>query len=198
METSSGLSNRRASAKASSPHSHQSTGLSLCCRRYGLVAPASRLAILTTSRMPTSVVVCPKGTVRQTKQTDGPLPGDSADSARFRVTTRFVRTPCPAVTAPTILSPADLDPRHVFLGPAEVFLRYGWKKSKGYEMLQAPGFPRRIGGKYRFDTSLAWEERALVGPNSPSSAVAECYEVRGSPPHHASGEGGQGGGKAAP
>src|SRR3954463_215155 len=70
-----------------------------------------------------------------------PLPGDSADSARFRVTTRFVRTPCPAVTAPTILSPADLDPRHVFLGPTEVFLRYGWEKSKGYEMLQAPGFP---------------------------------------------------------
>src|SRR3954451_23109163 len=172
METSSGLANRRASAKASSPHSHQSTGLSLCCRRYGLVAPASRLAILTTSRMPTSVVVCPKGTVRQTKQTDGPLPGDSADSARFRVTTRFVRTPCPAVTAPTILSPADLDPRHVFLGPAEVFLRYGWKKSKGYE-IHAPGFPRRVGGTYRFDTLVAREERELLGLDTPAAAVAE-------------------------
>ena len=34
---------RAASANASSPHSHQSTGLSLCCNRYGLVEAANRL-----------------------------------------------------------------------------------------------------------------------------------------------------------
>src|SRR3954466_4447165 len=40
-----GTSRARASSKASGDHSHQSTGLSLCCRRYGDVALASRLAI---------------------------------------------------------------------------------------------------------------------------------------------------------
>ena len=40
-----GTSRRRASANASSPHSHQSTGLSACWRRYGLREPASRFAI---------------------------------------------------------------------------------------------------------------------------------------------------------
>src|ERR1700674_1434072 len=34
-----------ASASASSPHGYQSTGLSECCCRYGLVSLASRLAI---------------------------------------------------------------------------------------------------------------------------------------------------------
>src|ERR1700739_3917331 len=35
-----------AAANASSPHGHQSTGLSACCKRYGLVAPRSRSAML--------------------------------------------------------------------------------------------------------------------------------------------------------
>src|SRR3989304_7092652 len=34
-----------ARASASSPHGYQSTGLSLCCCRYGEVSPASRLDI---------------------------------------------------------------------------------------------------------------------------------------------------------
>jgi hypothetical protein len=40
-------------------------------------------------------------------------------------------------------------------------------------MLQAPGFPRRIGGKYRFDALLAWEERELLGLNTPAAPVTE-------------------------
>ena len=40
-----GLSSARAFAKASSPHGYQSTGLSLCWRRYGDVSRARRLAI---------------------------------------------------------------------------------------------------------------------------------------------------------
>src|SRR6476646_3263229 len=39
---STGTSRRRASANASSHHGHQSTGLSLCCNRYGEVEPARR------------------------------------------------------------------------------------------------------------------------------------------------------------
>src|SRR5271154_1067231 len=37
-DSSTGTSRRRASANASGDHGHQSTGLSACCRRYGLVA----------------------------------------------------------------------------------------------------------------------------------------------------------------
>src|SRR2546425_7628006 len=41
-ERSTGLSSARAFANAASPHGYQSTGLSACCRRYGLVSSASR------------------------------------------------------------------------------------------------------------------------------------------------------------
>src|SRR5215211_6428396 len=40
--SSTGLSSARAFSNASSPHGNQSTGLSACCRRYGLVSSASR------------------------------------------------------------------------------------------------------------------------------------------------------------
>ena len=40
-----GLSFAAASWSASGPHGRQSTGLSLCWRRYGLVSSASRLAM---------------------------------------------------------------------------------------------------------------------------------------------------------
>ena len=45
MDKKMGLSRRSASAKASGPQGHQSTGLSLCCNRYGLVQPFRWLAI---------------------------------------------------------------------------------------------------------------------------------------------------------
>src|SRR6202012_2711806 len=44
-QSSTGTSRRRASANASSDQGHQSTGLSACCSRYGLVAFFSRLVI---------------------------------------------------------------------------------------------------------------------------------------------------------
>src|ERR1700751_5372486 len=46
MDTRSGRSSRRARCSASSPHGYQSTGLSLCCSRYGEVSCARRLDIL--------------------------------------------------------------------------------------------------------------------------------------------------------
>ena len=57
-ESSTGTSRRRASANASAHHCHQSTGLSWCCSRYGLVAVARRLAmvpIVPAARAPTAV-----------------------------------------------------------------------------------------------------------------------------------------------
>src|SRR5919202_3373141 len=41
-----GLSSSRALPSASSPHGYQSTGLSLCCSRYGLVSFANLLAMM--------------------------------------------------------------------------------------------------------------------------------------------------------
>src|SRR5215207_5281777 len=46
MERRIGRSSARASSKASSPHGYQSTGLSACWRRYGLVSPARRFISL--------------------------------------------------------------------------------------------------------------------------------------------------------
>ena len=43
--SSTGTSRRAASSKAASDHSHQSTGLSACWRRYGLVAPERRFGM---------------------------------------------------------------------------------------------------------------------------------------------------------
>src|SRR3954452_10389880 len=45
MDSRTGTSRGAASAKASGPHSHQSTGFSLCCRRYGLVEAARRFGM---------------------------------------------------------------------------------------------------------------------------------------------------------
>src|SRR4051812_16523310 len=47
-----GTPRSRAAANASSPHCHQSTGLSLCWRRYGLVASARRLGTASTLSRP--------------------------------------------------------------------------------------------------------------------------------------------------
>src|SRR3977135_1618566 len=41
-----GLSSALARVSASDPHGYQSTGLSACCSRYGLVSSARRLAML--------------------------------------------------------------------------------------------------------------------------------------------------------
>src|SRR6266566_6994252 len=47
------LSSSRARARASSPHGYQSTGLSACWRRYGLVSPARRfISLLSPSQAP--------------------------------------------------------------------------------------------------------------------------------------------------
>ena len=54
-------------------------------------------------------------------------------------------------------------PEHTFLTPAQVFARYRWGRSKGYEMLRSPGFPPRIGDAYRLDTLVAWEQGQLAG-----------------------------------
>ncbi|GAA4380716.1 hypothetical protein GCM10023146_41430 [Nocardioides caricicola] len=59
----------------------------------------------------------------------------------------------------TTMTLEGLDPRHTFLSARDVFARYGWGKTQGYVHLKTPGFPRPVlGGKYRLDTLLAWED----------------------------------------
>ena len=54
------------------------------------------------------------------------------------------------------------DPRHVFLTAREVIARYGWGRTKGYEVLRSDGFPRPLlGDRYRLDTLMAWEDSQL-------------------------------------
>jgi hypothetical protein len=54
------------------------------------------------------------------------------------------------------------DPKHTFLKAKEVFVRYKWGRTKGYQVLQRPGFPRAIEGSYRLDTLIAWEDAQLA------------------------------------
>lgn len=68
---------------------------------------------------------------------------------------------------PSTLSTAD----QVFLSARQVFTRYGWGKSKGYEMLKADGFPNSIGGRYRLDSLIGWEEDLLGGTSQISAPV---------------------------
>jgi hypothetical protein len=66
------------------------------------------------------------------------------------------------------------DPRHIFLNAREVITRYGWGRTKGYQMLRQPGFPRPVGGdRYRLDLLMAWEDRQSAGdPAAPEPADA--------------------------
>ncbi|MBT9254422.1 hypothetical protein KMZ32_01780 [Phycicoccus sp. MAQZ13P-2] len=71
------------------------------------------------------------------------------------------------------------DPRHTYLSRKEVITYFGWGRSKGYSMLipEHTGFPRSVGGRYRLDTILAWEEAVLAGdvePKLPSRAPSKA------------------------
>jgi len=51
------------------------------------------------------------------------------------------------------------DPRHIFLTAREVIERYGWGRTKGYQVLRQRDFPRPVAGdRYRPDTLMAWED----------------------------------------
>ncbi|GAA1970995.1 hypothetical protein GCM10009798_34720 [Nocardioides panacihumi] len=55
------------------------------------------------------------------------------------------------------------DPSTTYLNAKEVFVRFGWKKTFGYDMLKVEGFPTPIGTRYRLDSLLQWELRVLAG-----------------------------------
>jgi hypothetical protein len=75
-----------------------------------------------------------------------------------------------------------LDPRHTFLSAREVFDRYGWGKTQGYVHIKTPGFPRPVlGGKYRLDTLLTWEDTQVQPIAEPADAPSPATEPAGPP-----------------
>ena len=91
------------------------------------------------------VTVCTTGGCRQVIDTAG------------RLRTFLAMNPTMTTTHPVG------DPRHTFLKPQEVIARFRWGRTRGYLELKKPGFPRPIGGNYRLDTLIAWEDRCLAG-----------------------------------
>lgn len=68
-------------------------------------------------------------------------------------------------------------PEHIFLSKREVIERYGWGRTKGYQLMASPDFPRSIGGRYRLDKLIAWEERQLAG-TAPADRSTQSNEAR--------------------
>jgi hypothetical protein len=50
-------------------------------------------------------------------------------------------------------------PEHTFLHATEVFNRYRWGRTKGYQQLARPTFPKAIEGRYRLELLHTWEAR---------------------------------------
>jgi len=75
--------------------------------------------------------------------------------------------------------PDGVDPRHIFLTARDVMARYGWGRTKCYEMLRRPDFPRPVGGdRYRLDTLMAWEDAQLEPAPQQSSPVVPAFPER--------------------
>ena len=64
----------------------------------------------------------------------------------------------PQLTTPGAFSTA---PEHTFLTTQHVFDRYRWKRTHGYQMINTAEFPC-IGGRFRLDTLIAWEDARAV------------------------------------
>jgi predicted DNA-binding transcriptional regulator AlpA len=75
--------------------------------------------------------------------------------------------------------PDGADPRHIFLTARDVMARYGWGRTKCYEMLRRPDFPRPVGGdRYRLDTLMAWEDAQLTEKRPTTSAAPPPFPAR--------------------
>ena len=78
-------------------------------------------------------------------------------------------------------------PAHTFLRATEVFNRYRWGRTKGYQKLASAAFPAAIEGRYRLDLLIAWEDSAIgaVGASQrepaegglPQDTFLTCKEV---------------------
>ena len=74
---------------------------------------------------------------------------------------------------------ATTDPRHTFLTAREVIARYGWGRTKGYEVLRRRDFPRPVvGDRYRLDTLMAWEDSQVQERQRPNEHTSTPFPMR--------------------
>jgi len=74
-------------------------------------------------------------------------------------------------------NPSGGDPHHTFLKPQEVIARYRWGRTHGYLQLKNASFPRSIGGNYRLDTLIVWEEWFLTSKSPERDATVIAIPV---------------------
>ena len=76
------------------------------------------------------------------------------------------------------------NPLHNFLTAQDVIARYGWGRTKGYQMLRSRGFPRPIGrDRYRLDSLIVWEDAQIseARPAPPSLPARKRRSATGVP-----------------
>ncbi|HET7407524.1 MAG TPA: hypothetical protein VFJ21_10375 [Mycobacteriales bacterium] len=68
--------------------------------------------------------------------------------------------------------PDGADPRHTFLSARDIMARYGWGRTKCYEMMRRADFPTAVGGdRYRLDSLMAWEDAQLAARPAATSVL---------------------------
>jgi hypothetical protein len=71
------------------------------------------------------------------------------------------------------------NPRHTFLTAQEVIERYGWGRTKGYQVLRRGDFPRPgAGDRYRLDTLMTWEDRQVQERQRPTEHTSAPFPMR--------------------
>lgn len=94
------------------------------------------------------------------------------DAVHRSLRSGLLRTANSAERSPSMTSNSyPGDPQHCFLSAKEAIARVGWGRTKGYRMLRTSSFPRAIGGSFRLDTILAYEERVLAGEIDPDAEL---------------------------
>ncbi len=92
-------------------------------------------------------------------------------AATEHVRTFLVMNPTMATTHP------GGDPRHTFLKSQEVIARYRWGRTRGYLELKKASFPRPIGGNYRLDTLILWEDWCLTANEPEGDATVTAIPL---------------------
>jgi hypothetical protein len=105
--------------------------------------------------MPNADIVSPSWLIQQTCRRVTMRPGGGC---RHLLDTPGRHRTFPVMNSKMTTNHSVGDPRHTFLKPQEVIARFRWGRTCGYLELKKLAFPRQIGGNYRLDTLMAWEE----------------------------------------
>jgi hypothetical protein len=124
--------------------------------------------------MPNADIVTSAGLIQQTCRLVTACtrsPGRRLVAGTGQVRTFLIMQPTMPTTHP------GGDPRHTFLKPQEVIARYRWGRTHGYLELKKATFPRPIGGNYRLDTLIVWEEWCLDSKSPEQGATVAAIQI---------------------